>query len=130
MAEDSAHTPPMQPTTEPPSTVLHMLLKTVLEDARKRDMSGAVRVPAGLIVLLDMSLNAEKTMHYLEDAIDRLNASVEPKISASTNPILACLAELEKKVAGPLLNASKHAPKAVWQTPLPQRTRPECLSCL
>ncbi|KNZ60573.1 hypothetical protein VP01_15359g1, partial [Puccinia sorghi] len=82
MAKDNAHVPPTQPATNRPS--LGLLLKTVLEDVNNR--SGAVKVPAGLItVLLEMLLN--------NNTIDRLNASFDAKMSATTSPILAHLAE-------------------------------------
>ncbi|KNZ58401.1 hypothetical protein VP01_1937g8 [Puccinia sorghi] len=41
MAKAPDHAPPARPITKPPSTDLHMLLKTVLGDASDRDASGA-----------------------------------------------------------------------------------------
>ncbi|KNZ58864.1 uncharacterized protein VP01_1845g3 [Puccinia sorghi] len=114
MADDSSHAPPAQPSIKRPLTGLHMLLKTVLDDASNQDVSGAVRVPAGLInVLLEMLLSAERTMHSLQDTVDRLNASVDTKMSATNKPILAHLTELEKTL-GPSADCVKAHPQVVW----------------
>ncbi|KNZ60306.1 hypothetical protein VP01_1574g2, partial [Puccinia sorghi] len=59
-----------------------------------------------------MSLSTERTMRHMEETIDRLNASMDAKVSASATPILACLAELEMRLAGPPLNTLKHIPKS------------------
>ncbi|KNZ44657.1 hypothetical protein VP01_8953g1 [Puccinia sorghi] len=67
MAEDMAHAPLARPLTNPPSSGFHMLLTTILSDASLFN------------VLLDMSLNAENTMHRLEETINRLNVSVDTK---------------------------------------------------
>ncbi|KNZ64171.1 hypothetical protein VP01_10596g1, partial [Puccinia sorghi] len=80
MVEDATQAPLARPLTEPPSTGIHMLLKTIIGDASNHNVSGAVKIPAGLFnVLLDMALNAEKSMRRLEDTMDRLNASMDAK---------------------------------------------------
>ncbi|KNZ47185.1 hypothetical protein VP01_6622g2 [Puccinia sorghi] len=47
MAKAPTHAPPARPITEPPSTGLHMFLKTFLCDDSSRDASGAAQCQHG-----------------------------------------------------------------------------------
>ncbi|EHS64522.1 hypothetical protein, variant [Puccinia graminis f. sp. tritici CRL 75-36-700-3] len=81
MIEDTENPSPQRPTTDPPSSGLHILLRKLLGEDARRDASGAVSLDAQFVqMILELSATNERMILRLENTIDQLNAKLDPLI--------------------------------------------------
>jgi hypothetical protein len=91
-----------KPAVYPPSS-LHTLLNKVLVDSATRNASRAVLIdPTFVEVILNLSAANENTVRRLEETIVQLNRTIKQlndKIDAKFDPVMSCLADLEKRMS-------------------------------